>query len=72
MITKIPSLIAAALLLASASGASAAVTHRHNRAVQLEDSAPVVGSYGGYSLDPKTRALELLSDKYYGWSEYIH
>jgi hypothetical protein len=73
MITKIPALITAALILGSTSMASAAVTHhpRQDRVLLLEDSgapARVVGSYGGYSSDPKTRALELLSDEYPpGW-----
>lgn len=73
MITKIPALIVAALILGSTSMASAAVTHpRHNRVMLLEDGAYAapVGS-GGYSSDPQTRRLELLSDKYNGWSEYI-
>jgi hypothetical protein len=76
MITKIPALITAALILGSTSMASAAVTHhpRRDRVLLLEDSgvygapARVVGSYGGYSSNPKTRALELLSDEYPpGW-----
>ena len=34
--------------------------------VQGANSAsPAVGSYGGYSSDPKTRALEILADKYH-------
>jgi hypothetical protein len=74
MITKIPALIVAALILGSTSMASAAVTHhpRHNRVMLLEDGAYAapVGS-GGYSSNPETRRLELLSDKYNGWSEYI-
>ena len=75
MITKIPALIAAGLILASASVASAAVTHRgHDRVTQYSSVyvEPGVDSYGGYSLDPETRRLERLADKYYGWSEYIH
>jgi hypothetical protein len=28
-------------------------------------ASPAVGSYGGYSSDPKTRALEILADKYH-------
>ena len=73
MITKIPALITAALILGSTSMASAAITHhpRQDRVLLLEDSrasARVVGSYGGYSSDPKTRALEILSDEYPpGW-----
>jgi hypothetical protein len=74
MITKIPALIAAALILGSTSMASAAVRHhpRHDRVILLEDGAYAapVGS-GGYSSDPQTRRLELLADKYNGWSEYI-
>src|SRR5262245_27851081 len=75
MITKIPALIAAGLILASASVASAAVSHRgHDRVTQDSSvyAEPSVDSYGGYSLDPETRRLERLADKYYGWSEYIH
>jgi hypothetical protein len=74
MITKIPALIVAALILGSTSMASAAVTHhaRHDRVMLLENGAYAapVGS-GGYSSDPQTRRLELLADKYNGWSEFI-
>jgi hypothetical protein len=75
MITKIPALITAALILGSTSMASAAVTHhpRQDRVLLLEDSGAYAapGGSGGYSSDPETRRLELLSDKYNGWSEYI-
>ena len=68
MVNKIPALIAAALILGSASAASAAP----RRAVVLDDSAAyAVPAEGGYSLDPQTRALERLADKYDGWAEYI-
>jgi hypothetical protein len=73
MTNKITALVAAALVLGSASVASAAA--RNRPVVQLESlgvyAAPVVGSYGGYSADPRTRALERLADKYNGWSEFI-
>jgi len=69
MFTKIPAVIAAALLLGSSSIASAAVKHTNARVTQFD--APVVGSYGGYSADPQWRALEQLADKYNGWAEYI-
>jgi hypothetical protein len=73
MTDKISALVAAALILGSASVASAAPRNRH--VVQPENigayATPVVGSYGGYSADPRTRALELLADKYNGWSEFI-
>ena len=74
MIAKIPALIAATLILGSTSIASADNHPRHNRVMLLENSgtyaapARAVGSYGGYSTDPKTRALEILSDEYPpGW-----
>ena len=79
MITKIPLLLVAAVILgytsmASAANAVAAKHHPRHRVMLLEDSsaygapARVVGSHGGYSSDPKTRALELLSDEYPpGW-----
>ena len=73
MTNKITALVAAALVLGSASVASAAA--RNRPVVQLESlgvhAAPVVDSYGGYSADPRTRALERLADKYNGWSEFI-
>jgi len=73
MIGKISAFVAAALVLGSASVASAAV--RNRLVVQPESigvyAAPVVGNYGGYSADPRTRALERLADKYNGWSEFI-
>ena len=72
MKSKISALVAAALIVGSASAASAAVRYRP---VQPESiavySAPVAASYGGYSADPRTRALERLADKYNGWSEFI-
>ena len=73
MTGKISALVAAALIFGSASVASAAT---RNRPVMQPESigvyaAPVVGSYGGYSADPRTRALERLADKYNGWSEFI-
>jgi hypothetical protein len=34
------------------------------RAHSLQGAARPVGSYGGYSLNPKTRALEILADRY--------
>jgi hypothetical protein len=76
MITKIPALVAAALILGSTSMVAAApivaAKHhpRHSRIMLLENRAAFatppqgVGSYGGYSSDPHTRALELLSDAY--------
>ena len=68
MTSKIPALIAAALILGSATAASAAV--RQN--AQSSDAyAANVASYGGYSADPQDRALERLADKYNGWAEYI-
>ena len=72
MIAKIPALIAATLILGSTSIASAANHPRHNRVMLLENSgtyaapASAVGSYGGYSLDPHTRYLQDLADKYPG------
>jgi hypothetical protein len=73
MTGKIPALVAAALVLGSASVASAAP--RNRSVVQPQSigvyAAPVVGSYGGYSADPRTRALERLADKYNGWAEFI-
>jgi hypothetical protein len=73
MTGKISAFVAVAMILGSASVASAAA---RNRPVTQPESigvyaAPVVGSYGGYSADPRTRALELLADKYNGWSEFI-
>lgn len=70
MTGKISALVAAVLILGSASAASAAA---RNRPVIQPDvyAARVVGSYGGYSADPRTRALERLADKYNGWSEFI-
>ena len=79
MITKIPVLLVAALILgytsmASAANAVAAKHHPRHRVMLLEDSvaygapARVIGSYGAYSSEPKTRALELLSYEYPpGW-----
>jgi hypothetical protein len=73
MIGKVSALVAAALILGSASVASAAA--RNRPVVQAESvgvyTAPVVGSYGGYSADPRTRALERLADKYNGWAEFV-
>jgi hypothetical protein len=73
MTGKILVFVAAALILGSASVASAAA--RNRPLTQPEGIgvyvAPVVGSYGGYSADPRTRALERLADKYNGWSEFI-
>jgi hypothetical protein len=72
MISKIPAFIAAALILGSASAASAAVRHQpaSNGVLMLEETVP--GTTGGYSADPETRRLERLNDKYSGgWSEYI-
>jgi hypothetical protein len=73
MTGKILALVAAALVFGSASVASGAV--RNRPVMQLESigvyAAPVVGSYGGYSADPRRRALERLADKYNGWSEFI-
>ena len=73
MTGKISALVAAVLILGSASAASAAARNRHITQPESIDvyAAPVVGSYGGYSADPRTRALERLADKYNGWSEYI-
>jgi hypothetical protein len=75
MMTKIPALITAALILGSASVASAAVRHQpgQDRVLLLEDTGAYTapGGAGGYSSDPEIRRLQLLSDKYYGWSEYI-
>jgi hypothetical protein len=73
MIGKVSAFVSAALVLGSASVASAAP---RNRPLTQPESigvytAPVVGSYGGYSADPRTRALERLADKYNGWSEFI-
>jgi hypothetical protein len=72
MNSKISALVAAALILGTASAASAATRYRP---VQPEGydvyAAPVAGSYGGYSADPRTWALERLADKYNGWSEFI-
>ena len=73
MTGKVSALIAAALILGSASATSAAL---RNRPLTQPESigvyaAPVAGSYGGYSADPRTRALERLADKYNGWSEFI-
>ena len=31
----------------------------------VQGANTAVGSYGGYSSDPKTRALEILADKYH-------
>ena len=76
MISNISGFLAAVIILGSASIASAATVHRavnhhvdRGSIMLLENSGrPVVGSYGGYSLDPKTRALEILSDEYRpGW-----
>jgi hypothetical protein len=73
MTSKISVVVAAALILGSASAASAAA--RNRPVVQPENigvyAAPGAGSYGGYSADPRTRALERLADKYNGWSEFI-
>jgi hypothetical protein len=72
MIAKISVLIAAALILGSTAMASAANHPRHNRVMQLENGgtyaapAGTAGSYGGYSLDPHTRYLQDLADKYPG------
>jgi hypothetical protein len=41
--------------------------HRHvasYRAHVVQGAARPIGSYGGYSLNPKTRALEILADRY--------
>jgi hypothetical protein len=68
MTTKISALIAAAMILGSASVASAAVRQNQGQAGLY---TPAVASYGGYSSDSHTRALERLADKYNGWAEYV-
>jgi hypothetical protein len=72
MNSKISALIAAALIVGSVSVASAATRYRPVQPEGIDVyAAPVVGSYGGYSADPRTQALERLADKYNGWSEFI-
>lgn len=66
---KLPTLIAAALIFGSASLASAA--GNGDTAQGGVYATPGAVSYGGYSSDPHTRAIERLADKYHGWSEYI-
>jgi hypothetical protein len=68
MTGKISALIAVAVILGSASVASAAVRQKPG---QTGLYTPAVATYGGYSSDPHTRALERLADKYNGWAEYV-
>ena len=41
-----------------------ALSYRTHGLQHIKSARPAVGSNGGYSLDPKTRALEILADKY--------
>lgn len=76
MSTKSKIILTSGLLLAAVSAAAAAPHQSNIRASQLgvahvSTPARAVGSYGGYSSDPKIHALELLADKYHGWAEYL-
>jgi hypothetical protein len=76
MSTKSKIVLSFGLLLAAVSAAAAALHQANIRTSQLgvaqaNTPARAVGSYGGYSSDPKTRALELVADKYHGWAEYL-
>ena len=75
MSTKSKIILSSGLLLAAVSAAAAAPHQGNIRTSQLgvaqANTARAVGSYSGYSSDPKTRALELLENKYHGWAEYL-
>jgi hypothetical protein len=67
MSTKSKIVLSFGLFLAAVSAAAAAPHQANIHTSQLG----VAQSYGGYSSDPKTRALELVADKYHGWAEYL-
>jgi hypothetical protein len=70
MINKVSALIAAVLIVGSATAASAAVVWQPAQVGGVY-AADVTSYGGGYSADPHERALERLADKYQGWAEYI-